>query len=68
MRPLPASSNAEPTRGTDRRIYGYYYYYILNIFLYFNYVDYYFEIPVNEFYEFYVKRHYMNRWRNEISV
>ena len=24
---------------------------------YFNYLDYYFEIPVNEFYEFYVKRH-----------
>ena len=34
----------------------YYYYYILNIFLYFNYLDYYYEIPVNEFYEFYVKR------------
>ena len=41
----------------DPRIYGYYYYYyILNIFLYFNYLDYYYEIPVNEFYEFYVKR------------
>ena len=32
-RPLPTSSNADPTRGTDRRIYGhYYYYYILNMF------------------------------------
>jgi len=28
----------------------------MNIFLYFNYLDYYYEIPVNEFYEFYVKR------------
>ena len=49
--------NAEPTSGTDRRIYGYYYYYyILNICLYFNYLNYYFEIPVNEFYKLFVKR------------
>ena len=51
----------------DPRIYGYYYYYyILNIFLYFNYLDYYFEIPVNEFYEFYVKRQVISRILPEV--
>ena len=33
---------AEPTRGADRRIYGYYSTSMLDILLYFNYLDYYF--------------------------
>ena len=50
LAPLSAVRRADPTLTWCVRVSD-------STGLYFNYLDYYFEIPVNEFFEFFVKRH-----------